>query len=158
MLFTVSSGKSPGLTFFPNGIALSHCTSIKTPLSDRLAYESLREDELISSNLQEGLALLLAVSFWIWVWRQVQSFWLSLSFLRQSPGSIYYKLTISSELILTKLQAFILKRMTSTDEIHVYWVLFSKVRQYLKDISRSYLLEVLGKVWSLFPPLKKKGN
>jgi len=57
MLFTVSSGKSPRLTFFPNEIALSHCTSIKIPLSDRLAYESQREDELISSNLQEGLAL-----------------------------------------------------------------------------------------------------
>lgn len=69
MLSTVSSGKSPRLTFFPNGISLSHRTSIKTPLSDRLAYESLREDELISSTLhrqlQEGLARLLADLFWI---------------------------------------------------------------------------------------------
>lgn len=60
MLSTVSSGKSPRLTFFPNGTALSHRTSIKSRLSDRLAYESLREDELISSTLhrqlQEGLA------------------------------------------------------------------------------------------------------
>ncbi len=60
MLFTVSSGESPGLTFFTKGIALSQRTSIKTSLSDRLAYERLGEDELISLNshrkLQEGLA------------------------------------------------------------------------------------------------------
>lgn len=68
MLFTVSSGESPGLTFFPNGIALSQRTSIKTSLSDRLAHERLREDELISSKshrkLQEGLARLLTELLW----------------------------------------------------------------------------------------------
>lgn len=56
MLFAVSSGDNPGLTFFPNGIALSHHTS---SLSDHQAYERLKENELISSNshrkLQEGL-------------------------------------------------------------------------------------------------------